>query len=109
MWRLFVAVLLLATPVWAQENATAYEALRVVGTQYGRGALNHIVLITGVKGEPQPFSEDSLRLRPQHSFDELRIALGREPEVEPGAGQTVPIPAVINGRVKDANGNVIHM
>lgn len=54
MWRLFVAVLLLATPVCAQENATAYEALRVVGTQYGRGALDHIVSITGVKGDPQP-------------------------------------------------------
>jgi hypothetical protein len=54
MWRSFIALLLLATPVWAQENATAYEALRVVGTQLGRGALNHIVTITGVKGDPQP-------------------------------------------------------
>src|SRR5437879_2882715 len=54
MWRSFIALLLLATPVCAQENATAYEALRVVGTQFGRGALNHIVSITGVKGAPQP-------------------------------------------------------
>jgi hypothetical protein len=54
MWRSFIPLLLLATPVWAQENATAYEALRVVGTQLGRGALNHIVTITGVKGDPQP-------------------------------------------------------
>jgi hypothetical protein len=55
MWRWFIALLLLATPpVWAQENATAYEALRVVGTELGRGALNHIVSITGVKGHPQP-------------------------------------------------------
>ena len=54
MWRSFAALLLLAAPVCAQENATAYEALRVVGTQFGRGALNHMVSITGVKGDPQP-------------------------------------------------------
>src|SRR5438309_4770657 len=55
MWRWFIAFLLLSIPqVWAKENATAYEALRVVGTELGRGALNHIVSITGVKGDPQP-------------------------------------------------------
>jgi len=54
MWRSFAAILLLTAPVCAQENATAYEALRVVGTQFGRGALNHMVSITGVKGDPQP-------------------------------------------------------
>ncbi len=55
MWRSFIALLLLSAPqVWAQENATAYEALRVVGTELGRGALNHIVTIAGVKGNPQP-------------------------------------------------------
>jgi hypothetical protein len=54
MWKSCAALLVLATPVWAQENATAYEALRVVGAQFGRGALNHIVSITGVKGDPQP-------------------------------------------------------
>lgn len=37
-----------------EENATAYEALRVVGTELGRGALNHVVSITGVRGNPQP-------------------------------------------------------
>src|SRR5438552_19146918 len=54
MRKSFAALLLLVTPVWAQENATAYEALRVVGAQFGRGALNHMVSITGVKGAPQP-------------------------------------------------------
>ena len=55
MWRSLIALLLLSAPqVWAQENATAYEALRVVGTELGRGALNHIVTIAGVKGNPQP-------------------------------------------------------
>jgi hypothetical protein len=54
MWRSFAALLLLVMPALAEENATAYEAVRVVGGQFGRGVLNHIVSITGVRGEPQP-------------------------------------------------------
>jgi hypothetical protein len=54
MWRLFIAFLLSITPALAQENATAYDALRVVGTQLGRGALNHVVSVTGDEGDPQP-------------------------------------------------------
>ena len=55
MWRSFAVVLLFVAPVLAQqENATAYEALRVVGSELGRGALNHVVSITGVRGDPQP-------------------------------------------------------
>src|SRR6266436_927294 len=54
MWRLWVGVLLLATPVLADENATAYEALRVVGREFGRDAVHQIVSITGTKGDPQP-------------------------------------------------------
>ena len=54
MWRSFAALLLFVTPALAQENATAYEALRVVGSELGRGALNRVVTIAGVKGNPQP-------------------------------------------------------
>ena len=54
MWRSVVALLVLVTPALGQENATAYEALRVVGGQLGRDALNHVVSITGVGGDPQP-------------------------------------------------------
>src|SRR5205814_8230372 len=54
MWRVWVGLLLLATPVWAEENATAYEALHVVGRELGRDALHQIVSITGTKGDPQP-------------------------------------------------------
>src|SRR5437667_8728819 len=54
MWKSFVVALLFVTPALAREQATAYEALRVVGTQFGRGALNHLVSITGVGGNPQP-------------------------------------------------------
>jgi len=59
-----------------------------------------------VKGEPQALAEDSILLRPEHSFNELRLALSREPEIEPSAGQLVPIPATINGRVSSPNGNI---
>jgi len=48
------ALLLLGSSALAQGNATAYEALRVVARQSGRGVLNHIVSITGVQGDPQP-------------------------------------------------------
>ena len=54
MWKSFAALLLLVTPAFAQENPTAYDALRVVSTKLGRGVLNRIVSITGVEGAPQP-------------------------------------------------------
>src|SRR5438034_2455870 len=54
MWRVWVGFLLLATPVWAEENATAYEALHVLGSEFGRDALQQIVSIRGTKGDPQP-------------------------------------------------------
>jgi len=54
MWRWLAALVLFVTPAIAQENATAYEALRVVGSELGRDAVNHVVSITGVKGDPQP-------------------------------------------------------
>ena len=54
MWRVGVGLLLLATPVRAEENATAYEALRVVAREWGHDALHQIVSIHGIKGDPQP-------------------------------------------------------
>jgi hypothetical protein len=54
MWRAWVGLLVLAAPAFAQENATAYEALRVVGREVGHDALHQIVAITGRKGDPQP-------------------------------------------------------
>ena len=40
--------------VFAQEQATAYDALRVVGKQFGREAVNRVISVTGVNGDPQP-------------------------------------------------------
>jgi hypothetical protein len=54
MWKFLVAALFVASPVLAQENASAYEALRVIGTQLNRQMINRIVSVSGVDGDPQP-------------------------------------------------------
>ncbi|MEY2505788.1 MAG: hypothetical protein QOH01_117 [Verrucomicrobiota bacterium] len=54
MWKSLLAWLLLAIPVLAQENPSAYEALRVIGTQVNRQIVNRVVSVNGVEGDPQP-------------------------------------------------------
>src|SRR5947209_20530345 len=54
MWRTLVALVLFVTPALAQERVTAYDALRVVGIHINRDAVNHVVSVTGAKGDPQP-------------------------------------------------------
>ena len=50
----FCGLLFFAAPVFAQERATAYDALRVVGKQLGRESVNRVISVTGVDGDPQP-------------------------------------------------------
>ena len=74
MW---VGLLLFVSPVWAGENATAYEALRVVGRELGRDALPHIVAITGTKGDPQPATWKIILEDPDgRGLRELQVADG---------------------------------
>ena len=54
MWKFLFAAIVLATPALAQENASAYEALRVIGTQLNRQLVNRVVSVNGVEGDPQP-------------------------------------------------------
>jgi hypothetical protein len=54
MWKFLLASLLLASSVLAQENPSAYEALRVIGTQMNRQLVNRVVSVAGVDGNPQP-------------------------------------------------------
>jgi hypothetical protein len=54
MWKFLVATLFVAGPVLAQENPSAYEALRVIGTQLNRQMVNRIISVSGVDGDPQP-------------------------------------------------------
>src|SRR5260370_23797 len=78
MWRVWVGLLLLATPVWAEENATAYEALRVLGGEFGRDVLQQIVSIHGTKGDPQPEKWKIVVEDPQgRGVRELEIADGK--------------------------------
>ena len=54
MWKLLPALLLIAAPALAQENPSAYEALRVIGTQLNRDLVTRVISVTGVDGDPQP-------------------------------------------------------
>jgi hypothetical protein len=56
MWKSLLASLLLTTTALAQENPSAYEALRVVGTQLNREMVSRVISVTGVDGDPQPRS-----------------------------------------------------
>jgi hypothetical protein len=93
MLRWFLVLLLSATPTLAQENATAYDALRVVGTELGRGALDQVVSITGVRGNPQPEKWKIILEDPNgRGVRELEVADGKiDSEHRPGrsvAGST---------------------
>ena len=54
MCRYLLAFSLMASCVSAQEQCTAYDALKIVSTQFHRAALNRIISVTGVDGDPQP-------------------------------------------------------
>jgi len=54
MWKSLLASLSLAATALAQENPSAYEALRVVGTQLNRDMMSRVISVTGVDGDPQP-------------------------------------------------------
>jgi hypothetical protein len=54
MWKSLLASVLLPSAALAQENPSAYEALRVVGTQLNREMMSRVISVTGVDGAPQP-------------------------------------------------------
>jgi hypothetical protein len=80
MWKYFMLLLLAASPsAGGQEFATAYEALRTVGAKLNREAVNHIISVTGVDGDPQPETwkillDDS---RARGGVRELEVSNGR--------------------------------
>src|SRR5436853_1788872 len=87
MWKTLGFLLLFVTPVLAQERITAYDALRVVGVHLNRDAVNHVVSVTGAKGDPQPetwriFVDD----RAQGGVREVIVKNGRVVSDKPGAG-----------------------
>src|SRR5437879_13639129 len=54
MWKMLAALVLVSSTALAQEQFSAYDALRVVGVHTSRDAVNHVVSVTGVRGNPQP-------------------------------------------------------
>ncbi len=54
MSKWLLALLVFATPALAQEQPTAYQALRTVGTQLKRDYVNHVISVSGTDGDPQP-------------------------------------------------------
>ncbi|HEX4629489.1 MAG TPA: hypothetical protein VH188_00855 [Chthoniobacterales bacterium] len=54
MWKFLIGFLFIVTPIFAQENASAYEALRVMGTQLNRQLVSRVVSVAGAEGDPQP-------------------------------------------------------
>ena len=61
----------------------------------------HIASKLKLEGKPGPESEDTLTLRPEHAFNQVKVALGTEPEVE-SQGGTVAWPVTINGKIATA-------
>ena len=54
MWKFLLAFVIPAGALFAQENPSAYEALRTVGTQLNRQLVNRVISVNGVDGDPQP-------------------------------------------------------
>lgn len=54
-----------------------------------------------VDGRAGPDSEDTVTVRPEHSFNPVRVALGDEPEIE-SQGGAITLPVTINGRIAAA-------
>jgi len=51
-----------------------------------------------VDGKPDARVEDARLLRPNHSFNSVRVALGAEPEIE-SSGGAINVPVTINSRI----------
>lgn len=54
MWRSIFTLLLSTSAALAAQQSTAYDALRVVGTQVDRSLVSHVISVTGGDGDPQP-------------------------------------------------------
>lgn len=77
-----------AYPLGLRQNSAGELAVR--------GA--HLASKLKLDAKPTADSEDTLTLRPESSFNPLRIALGREPEIE-SQGGPITVPVTINGRI----------
>jgi hypothetical protein len=58
----------------------------------------HLAPKLKLDGKPEPGFEDSALVRPEHAFNEVRVALGDEPEIQ-SQGGPIPVPVTVNGRI----------
>lgn len=79
MWKCCLVLVLAVTSAWADEHPTAYQALRVVGTQLNRDLINRVISVTGVDGVPQPETWKILIEDPgaNGGIREIEVANGR--------------------------------
>jgi hypothetical protein len=75
----FIAFLSTATAAFAAEQAaTAYTALRLVGKQKGQSILNHVIELRGRNGMPQPAVWKIVLAEPEaHGVREIEVQHGK--------------------------------
>jgi hypothetical protein len=76
MWKILAALMLPAAGALAQNAPTAYDAMRVVGNELGRDAVDRVVAISGVDGNPQPQKWNVL-LADRGGLREVEVTNGR--------------------------------
>ncbi|HLK64674.1 MAG TPA: hypothetical protein VKU19_14615 [Bryobacteraceae bacterium] len=77
-----------AFPLGVRKDSTAELSLRGF----------HLASKLKLDGHPTADSEDTLAVRPEHAFNQTRVALGIEPEVE-SQGGSITAPVTVNGRI----------
>jgi hypothetical protein len=104
MRKIFLACMFVVSTAWAQENGTAYNALRVVGTKFNREAVNHVISVTGVDGTPQPAKWKILLAdkRARGGVREIEVANGRV------VSERTPVRAVV-GSTEGATIDTAHL
>jgi hypothetical protein len=63
----------------------------------------HVAGRLKIDGKPSADSEDTLTVRPEHAFNQLRVAIGDEPEID-SQGAAITAPVTINGRIAAKGG-----
>jgi hypothetical protein len=81
-------VVLGAFPLGVLKGSTAEIALRGY----------HVPPQMKVDGKLSRDSDDSLMWRPAHAFNQVRLAIGTEPEIRQQGG-TIPVPVTVNGKL----------
>ena len=85
---------MLATPVFAQERPTAYQALRTVGTQLNRDLVNHVISVSGSQWRSAARDVDAF-----YSMTQRQRGGVREVEVSNGkiTSERTPLRSAVEG------------